>query len=217
VIERSIAAGTHGRYVMEPPASNGAAPVMFGFHGYGEGAEAQLDRMRAVPGAGRWRLVAIQGLHRFYQRRDNQVVASWMTRQDRELAIADNLAYVGAVMNEVAREFPAAPRLVLAGFSQGVAMTFRAAAAAPQRVDGVIAVGGDIPPELDAAALARVGAALVCRGERDDWYTAEKFDNDLRRLREAGAAVRPFVFGGGHEWSDDVLRAAGAFLDESHR
>lgn len=217
MIERSIAAGTHGRYLMEPPVSNGAAPVMFGFHGYAEAAEAQLDRMRAVPGAGRWRLVAIQGLHRFYQRRDNQVVASWMTRQDRELAMADNLAYVGAVMNEVAREFPEAPRLVLAGFSQGVAMTFRAAVAAPQRVDGVIAVGGDIPPELDAAALARVGAALVCRGERDDWYTAEKFDNDLRRLREAGAVVRPFVFGGGHEWSDDVLRAAGAFLDESHR
>jgi predicted esterase len=216
VIERSIAAATHGRYLMEPPASNGAAPVMFGFHGYAEGAETQLERMRAISGAERWRLVAIQGLHRFYQRRENQVVASWMTRQDRELAIADNLAYVAAVMNEVTREFPVAPRLVLAGFSQGVAMTFRAAAAAPQRVDGVIAVGGDIPPELDRAALARVGAALVCRGERDDWYTGEKFDNDLRRLREADARVQPFVFGGGHEWSDDVIRAAGLFLNESH-
>jgi len=216
VIERSIATGTHGRYLMEPPAPNGAAPVIFGFHGYAEGAETQLERMRAIPGAERWRLVAIQGLHRFYQRRENQVVASWMTRQDRELAIADNLAYVAAVMNEVTREFPAAPRLVLAGFSQGVAMTFRAAAAAPQPVDGVIAVGGDIPPELDRAALARVGAALVCRGERDDWYTGEKFDNDLRRLREADARVQPFVFGGGHEWSDDVIRAAGRFLNESH-
>jgi predicted esterase len=216
VIERSIAAATHGRYLMEPPASKGAAPVMFGFHGYAEGAETQLERMRAIPGAERWRLVAIQGLHRFYQRRENQVVASWMTRQDRELAIADNLVYVGAVMNEVTREFPAAPRLVLAGFSQGVAMTFRAAVAAPQRVDGVIAVGGDIPPELDRAALARVGAALICRGERDEWYTGEKFDHDLRRLREADARVQPFVFGGGHEWSDDVIRAAGRFLHESH-
>jgi predicted esterase len=216
VIERTIAAGTHGRYLMEPPASNGAAPVLFGFHGYAEGAEAQLERMRAIPGADRWRLVAIQGLHRFYQRRDNQVIASWMTRQDRELAIADNLAYVGAVMNAVAGEFPGAPRVVVAGFSQGVAMTFRAAAAASPPVDGVIAVGGDIPPELDARALARVPAALVCRGERDEWYTAEKFDHDVRRLREAGAEVRPIVFAGGHEWSDDVIRAAGRFLDEQN-
>ena len=214
MIERTIATGTHGRYLVEPPASSGAAPVLFGFHGYAEGAETQLERMRAIPGAARWRLVAIQGLNRFYQRRENQVIASWMTRQDRDLAIADNLAYVAGVMREVAKEWPGAPRVVLAGFSQGVAMTFRAATAAPQPVHGVIAVGGDVPPELDAAALANVRSALVCRGARDEWYTMDKFDSDVRRLREAGAAVRPLAFDGGHEWSDPVVRAASLFLDE---
>ena len=137
-----------------------------------------------------------------------------MTRQDRDLAIEDNLAYVAGVMHEVAREWPGAPRIVLAGFSQGVAMTFRAVAAAPQPVNGVIAVGGDVPPELDAAALARVPSALVCRGQRDEWYTTDKFDSDVRRLREAGATVRPLAFDGGHEWSDDVVRAASLFLNE---
>ena len=189
--------------------------MLFGFHGYAEGAETQLARMRAIPGSDRWRLVAIQGLHRFYQRRENQVIASWMTRQDRELAIADNLAYVAAVMREVANEFPGAPRLVVAGFSQGVAMTFRVAAASAQPIDGVIAVGGDVPPELDLSALGRLRAALVCRGERDEWYTNEKFDSDVRRLRQAGAAVKPLLFAGGHEWSDEVIRAAAVFLDES--
>lgn len=215
MIERTIAAGTHGRYLIEPPASAGAAPVLFGFHGYAEGAETQLARMRAIPGSDRWRLVAIQGLHRFYQRRENHVIASWMTRQDRELAIADNLAYVAAVIREVANEFPGAPRLVVAGFSQGVAMSFRAAAASAQPIDGVIAVGGDVPPELDRSALGRLRAALVCRGERDEWYTNEKFDSDVRRLREAGAAVKPLLFAGGHEWSDEVIRAAAVFLNES--
>jgi predicted esterase len=217
VIERTIATGTHGRYLIEPPTSGGVAPVLFGFHGYAEGAEAQLERLRAIPGADRWRLVAIQGLHRFYQRRENQVVASWMTRQDRELAMADNHAYVAAVMREVASEFPGSPRSVVAGFSQGVAMTFRAAAWSPLPVDGVIAVGGDVPPELDAAALGRTPAALVCRGERDEWYTTAKFDEDVRRLRQAGVAVTPVLFPGGHEWSDDVLRAAAAFLEEPRR
>ena len=215
MIERTIAAATHGRYLVEPPLSAGTAPVLFGFHGYAEGAEAQLDRLRAIPGAERWRLVAIQGLHRFYQRRDNQVVASWMTRQNRELAIADNLAYVSGVMAEVAREFPPS-RVILAGFSQGVAMVFRAAAAAAPPVHGVIVVGGDVPPELDAPALARVGAALVCRGAEDPFYSPEKFDNDARRLREAGVEVRPLLYPGGHEWSPEVIRAAGLFLTESH-
>ena len=214
MIERTIATGTHGRYLIEPPESAGAAPVLFGFHGYAEGAEAQLERMRAIPGAGRWRLVAVQGLHRFYQRRENQVIASWLTRQDRELAIADNLAYVEGVMRDVEKEWPGARRVVLAGFSQGVAMVYRVAAAAPRPVDGVIAVGGDVPPELDAAALARVPSALVCRGERDEWYTTDKFDNDIGRLREAGVAVRPLAYDGGHEWADDVIRAASLFLNE---
>ena len=214
MIERSIATGMHGRYLVVPPASAGPAPIVMGFHGYAEGAEAQLERLRAIPGAERWLLVSVQGLNRFYQRRTNDVVAGWMTRQDRELAIADNLAYVAGVMDAVGREWPGAPRVVLAGFSQGVAMMFRAAAAAVRPVDGVVAVGGDVPPELDRAALARVRAALVCRGARDEWYTAATYDNDVRRLRDAGTDVRPLLFEAGHEWSDDVVRAASLFLHE---
>ena len=212
MIERSLATRTHGRYLVVPPAALGPAPVLVGFHGYAEGAEVQLERLRAIPGADRWRLVSIQGLHRFYQRRMNEVVAGWMTRQDRELAIADNLAYVAGVTEAIGREWPGASRVVLAGFSQGVAMTYRAAAAA--RVDGVIAVGGDVPPELDAAALAHVPAALVCRGARDEFYAPAAFDNDVRRLREAGAEVRPVLFEGAHEWSDEVVRSAAVFLHE---
>ena len=214
MIERTIATGTHGRYLIEPPAAAGPAPLLVGFHGYGEGAVAQLERLRRIPGVARWRLLSIQGLHRFYQRRENQVVASWMTRQDRELAIADNLAYVAAVIDAVSHEFPGAPRLVLSGFSQGVAMTFRAAAALTRAPDAVIAVGGDVPPELDAAAVKRAGCILVCHGSRDEWYTQAIFERDVTRLRDAGVSVQPVEFDGGHEWSDAVVQAAGLFLRE---
>jgi predicted esterase len=214
VIERTIAIGTHGRYLLEPPASAGPAPMLVGFHGYGEGAGIQLERMRRIPGADRWLLVSIQGLHRFYQRRANEVVASWMTRQDREHAIADNLAYASAVFDAVEREYPGGTRLVLTGFSQGVAMMFRAAVASSRPVDGVIAVGGDVPPELGPAVLARVRRALVCHGARDEWYTEAIFGRDIQRLREAGVTVRPLEFDGGHEWSDEVVQAASSFLDQ---
>jgi len=214
VIERTIATGAHGRYLLEPPSTSGAAPLLVGFHGYGEAAEAQLDRMRRIPGADRWLLVSIQGLHRFYNRRANEVVASWMTRQDRELAIDDNLAYVAAVLAEVCRDHPAAPRTVFSGFSQGVAMTFRALAASPAPIDGVIAAGGDVPPELDAAVVGRAQAAVVCRGTRDEWYTSVIFERDVQRLQQAHVAVRAVEFEGGHEWSDAVIQAAAAFLRE---
>jgi len=214
VIERSIATTTHGRYLTLPAVAALPAGLLVGFHGYGEGAESQLQRLRAIPGSDRWTLVAIQGLHRFYQRRTNEVIASWMTRQDRELAIVDNLAYVEAVVDVVSRESAAVSRLVFAGFSQGVAMAFRAACATLRRVDGIIAVGGDVPPEIGADALARVRSALVCRGERDEWYTTDKFQHDVTRIRQSGAAVQPVMFEGGHEWAETVLEKAAGFLHD---
>jgi len=216
-IDRTITAGTHGRYLIEPPASAGPAAVLVGFHGYSEGAEAQLERMRRIPGAERWLLVSIQGLHRFYQRRTNEVVASWMTRQDRALAMADNLAYVNAVIDAVDREYPGAMPLVLSGFSQGVSMTFRAATGLSRRVDGVIAVGGDVPPEIGPDALEGVRQALVCHGTHDELYPEAMFKRDVQRLRDAHVSVRALEFDGGHEWSDAVVQAASVFLGERWR
>ena len=216
MIERTLATTTHGRYLVEPAAQDGAAPVLVGFHGYGETAETQLERMQSIPGAERWLLVSIQGLHRFYQRRTNEVIASWMTRQDRELAIADNLAFVAAVLNDIRRDVATRPGMVFAGFSQGVAMMFRAAVHASDAVAGVIAAGGDVPPEIGPTALARVTRALVCRGTQDAWYTPEKFAADVQRLNVAGVVTQPLEFDGGHDWSNDVIAAAAAFLRERH-
>jgi predicted esterase len=190
--------------------------MLVGFHGYGEDAEAQLERLRAMPESAHWICVSIQALHRFYQRRTNAVVASWMTRQDRELAIADNVAYVMTCIDAVAAEWPTIPEIMFAGFSQGVGMAFRAAVHSSRHVAGVIAVGGDVPPELTPEAVKRVTAALIARGNSDDWYTKEKFADDERRLRESSVSVRVLEFNGGHEWSGEVTAAASDFLRERH-
>jgi predicted esterase len=191
--------------------------VLVGFHGYGEDAERQLDRLRAIPGSDGWLIVSIQGLHRFYQRQTNAVVASWMTRQHRELAIADNNAYVATTLDDVVAAWPTARRIAFAGFSQGVAMAFRAATSSARPTAGVIAVGGDIPPELDAPTLGRVQSALVCRGSRDEFYAANTFAADLRRLQESGVNVQRCEFDGAHEWPRAVDDAAAGFLQQSYR
>jgi predicted esterase len=211
-VEQTITATTHGRYLVV--AAEADAPLLVGFHGYAEPADLQLERLRAIAGAERWTLVAPQALHRFYLGRRDDVVASWMTRQDREVAIADNLAYVAAIVDAEWTARRGSRGIVFAGFSQGVAMAFRAAAASRLPVAGVLAVGGDVPPELDRAALARIGRALLCHGLSDEWYTSQKLESDRARLVDAGVAVTVFEFAGGHEWGNDVLRAASTFLHE---
>src|SRR5215470_852075 len=159
--EHTSATPTHGRYLVSPGAASDA-PLLLGFHGYGETAEDELRRLQTIPGIDRWAVVSIQGLHQFYRRSTNEVVASWMTRQNREQAISDNIAYVQNVVNALSQKSSAT--LVLTGFSQGVAMAFRAATGLNQTITAVIACGGDIPPELEPNALARIPTVLIGRG-----------------------------------------------------
>jgi predicted esterase len=73
-------------------------------------------------------------------------------------------------------------------------------------------MGGDVPPELDSAALSRIPAVLIGRGIRDDWYTAEKAAADERRLRRASVDVEVIALDAGHEWTAEFGRAVARFL-----
>ena len=53
-----------------------------------------------------------------------------MTLHDREHAIADNVDYIGSVLDAVGTTYGVRRPLVFAGFSQGGAMAYRAAARA---------------------------------------------------------------------------------------
>lgn len=209
VLTTAVAATTHGRVLTRHAPSQ--AGVLAGFHGYYENADIQLARLAAIPGADRWTLVSIQGLHRFYRARTEDVVASWMTRQDRELAIADNIAYVDGAM--AAALGAAAPsRLVCAGFSQGVAMAFRAGVRGRARTSGIIAVGGDVPPELLADPDARFPPVLLIRGAQDDYYPQRMFEGNVAALRSRGTDVTTVVVDAAHDWTSEVSDAAGHFL-----
>ena len=111
--------------------------------------------------------------------RDNLVVASWMTRQDRELAIAENVEYVGSVLDAVSREYSSRAPLVFLGFSQGVGMAYRAAA--HYRADALIALAGDVPPDVAASTRVPLPPILIGRGTRDDMYPEPQARRGRRR------------------------------------
>jgi predicted esterase len=186
--------------------------MLVGFHGYAEDAETQMERLRAIPESSSRICVSIQALNRFYQTRTGKVVGNWMTRQDREAAIADNIEYVSGCLAEVEANWPVSPGLVFTGFSQGVAMAFRAAVHSARTVAGVIAVGGDVPPELEPVDLQRIPAALIVRGKDDHLYTAEQFTKDAERLRQSCLKVSTFESSSGHEWSGGITAAVSGFL-----
>ena len=197
----------HGRVLVREVAH--PAAVIVGFHGYMENAEIQMARLQEVAGDQAWTLISVQGLHRFYRGRSEEVIASWMTRQDREDMIADNIAYADRVIEAAG---PGDVPLITTGFSQGVAMAFRTAVRGRRPAAGVAAVGGDVPPELPADRVAALPPTLLARGERDDWYTTSKMEADIAALTARGVQPETLVYPGAHEWTPAVNDAISRFV-----
>ena len=193
----TVAATVHGRFLVRPGPPD---RLLIGFHGYAETAEVHLDALRRIDGTDAWTLVSIQALHPFYTSRYERIVASWMTKLDRELAIEDNKAYVRSVIDF----FHQPQKVVFAGFSQGGAMAYRAAADFG-RAAGVIVLAADLPPDVSSIDVP----VLIGRGIRDEWYTDEKLKKDLRFLPNAQVCT----FDGAHEWTDEFRGAAAKFLE----
>lgn len=204
MLVRTLETAIHGRYLFE---DRGAERLLVGFHGYAETAETHLAELEKIPGIERWSVASVQALHPFYTR-SGSIVASWMTSLDRELAIEDNIGWVRRVLSDL----PAPRTLVFAGFSQGATMAARAAGYAGPAA-GLMLLGGDVPPEMHEDPSVLLPPTLLARGMTDDWYTDEKFKKDLKFLEaNAKGGVRPLVFAGGHEWTDELRTAAAQFL-----
>jgi predicted esterase len=209
--ELNVSVTTHGRVLIEDGALNGPLRLLVGFHGYAQNADEMIAMLESIPGASSWTRVSVQALHRFYRRRSRETVASWMTRQHRDVLIADNIAYVEAALAMAAAD-RRIEKLAFCGFSQGVAMAFRAAVLGARKADAVLALGGDVPPELLADPAAWLPRVLLARGTRDEFYTNENLRADEAALTARGASVDTLTFDGGHEWHADFAIRAGELL-----
>jgi len=222
----SIPASVHGRVLIKRRRvsfSEKRHPTSFpevtivGFHGYAQSAEDMMDVLQRLPGSEAFTLVSVQALHRFYTRGDQKIVASWMTRQDREETIADNVSYVDRVLETTSGVVfeKTTPDVVFLGFSQGVAMAYRAALLGAHRGAAVIAIGGDVPPDVKAVPRERWPRVMIAAGAKDQWYTAEKVAADEAFLKQLGVAHEIHRSDAGHEATDEMLAAAARFIAHS--
>jgi predicted esterase len=209
-----VAAQTHGRVIVRIPNFGGPWPLLLGFHGYAQTAHDQLAALARISGTDRWLVASVQALHPFYTR-DDRIVANWMTRLDREHAIADNIEYVGRTLDLLRTQYPTCAPLVFVGFSQGGAMAYRAAA--HHRCAGVMVLASDVPPDVTVDVPYQLPPILIGRGTKDTWYTEEKQFADETRLRSLAATYETATFDGAHEWTDEFNKAAGQWLERRRR
>lgn len=185
-----------------------AREVWFLLHGYGQSAADLLEACAPLCADGRL-LVAPEGLSRFYLRgTQGSIGASWMTREDRELEIADYVRWLDALAAHLPLPAGAVARCVL-GFSQGAATAWRWLALGRTHADRLVQWAGGIPPDVDLAGhhqrFERLRICLV-RGESDRVWDEAAFMADCKRLADHGLAHDCHPFEGGHAVDGAVLR-----------
>lgn len=193
------------RYHVLGELGPGTRELEFALHGYGQLAQAFLAALRARSHRERV-LVAPEGLSRYYLRRGTgEVGASWMTKEERALEIADTLRY----LDRLAETFDArAGTRTLLGFSQGAATAARWAVLGRTLFARVLLWGCPLPPDLELLAhRARVLALrwVFVLGEHDTTIERAAVARDVGRLRELGASVEEHTFDGGHELDAGLL------------
>ena len=191
-------------------------------HGYGQLARRFVRHFRDVAGPDRM-IVAPEALNRFYvagpadvrSHAEVPVGATWMTREDRDREIDDQRAYLDAVLDAVRTPWTAdpAPRLVVLGFSQGVATAVRWVARAAATPDRVIAWAGSLPQELDAdtARRALAGRLTLVAGRADELLAPARLEAERARLATLGLEAPLVWYDGGHTIDGPTLsRLAGS-------
>ncbi len=181
----------------------------FALHGYRQTARRFARRFTAVDEPERI-VVVPEALSRFYvdpspgrHGPEHRVGASWMTREDRDNEIADYVAYLDAVADEVARTAAqAARRRVVLGFSQGSHTASRWVVLGRADVQELVLWGGGLATDLGLDALA-VGLAGVrvtfVRGARDRYRDPREEAAQIGLLEELGVSFSVLIFPGGHE------------------
>lgn len=185
-----------------------ARGVLLALHGYGQLADAVVDVLAPAVDAIGWALVCPEGMHRFHPVGARGAVgASWMSRHGRAHDIAANRRYLAAVVERIAERWP---RRALAGlgFSQGASQLWRLAHQ-QGGLDLLLAIGGDIPPELHDRTPSSRPPVVLGRGRGDRIYTAERLAADAAVLARLAWPHRCLDWPGGHTLDAEVAAVVG--------
>lgn len=195
-------------YTLGEPTEN-IEHIWFVCHGYGQPA-AQFLKNFDILNDGKNFITAPEGLHRFYWNGfDGKVVASWMTREDRQNDIKDYVNFLDALYEKTLHRFKGRKiKITVLGFSQGVATVCRWLCLGKAKADNLILWAGIFPPDLKFAPDGNIFKKLkttVVVGTRDEFLKEGQIEEYEHALEQLGINYQLIRFDGKHEINKEVL------------
>jgi predicted esterase len=182
-------------------------------HGYGQLADRFLSRFSQFASNER-AFIAPEGLHRFYlDGSSGKIGASWMTREDREKDISDNIEW----LNQLYANLCISPHTKkhLLGFSQGAATAVRWFCSNRFEIDSLCLWAGSFPPdvsiEINKERFAQTKLFTI-HGSRDPIVSTEQMSVLHEMMLVHSVDFKTIQYDGGHQIDalpiSDLLNAA---------
>jgi len=175
-------------------------------HGYGQLANRFLKKFESIDN-GKRLIVAPEGLSRFYWKGfSGNVVASWMTKEDRLDDIDNYVNYLDTVYKQIIGDKKIKVRLL--GFSQGTATACRWAIQGDSKIDQLIMWAGAFPEDVNYFENSDFFNKLDIKflvGNEDRMFTKEQIKAHRDMIADKGVDFEYLEFEGDHNIYDQPL------------
>ena len=205
IASHQITVSKTARYCTLGDFSDKTKEVWIVLHGYAQLSSDFLLPFTILNDDSRF-FVAPEGLNRFYAKGfGGKPAATWMTSEMRESEIKDYVLYLNTLY-ECLRLGEGNKKVVLLGFSQGVATATRWLHQTTHRVDELIIYAGEIAAELRNPISSKLTSIPITyvTGDKDRLIDSARLAEVKVLMKSLNA--REIVFSGGHEVTPDTLK-----------
>ena len=207
--QKNIIIPKTARYFTLGEATDQIENIWFVCHGYAQLANYFIKNFEPINDK-KNSIVAPEGLHRFYwQGFSGKVVASWMTKEDREEDIKDYINYLDAVYSEVLSQFENKKvKINVLGFSQGAATVCRWIENKKPTIDNLILWAGAFPNDMNFkmnSAYFNGIKIVVVIGDTDEFINEQEVQAHENLLKTNKIKFQLIRFKGKHEIHQETL------------
>jgi len=178
--------------------------IVIALHGYGQLARYFIQKFRNLDP--KIAVIAPEGFHRFYLNGSSgRVGASWMTKEDRELDISENMTYLNSVHETFLSQI-GQKKTVLLGFSQGAATAARWYFMRSKQIDHLVMWASVFPPDLELPNSSTVwNTDFFVIGDEDPYFYTETREEVIQHYAKIGFEI--IRYKGDHTLNDTVFQS----------
>lgn len=183
--------------------------ILFALHGYGQLSEYFLKKLEPIFNEERLVVVPEATNYAYLEGFSGRVGANWMTRHERESAIANNHDYLNGLLENILLKYTKTPIIKVLGFSQGAATATRWVSQLPMSVDSLILWSGGFAHDLN---LRETGEKLknteimIVLGNNDNLITPDSIQKQDEFISTLPLKVEKLQFEGGHDLNIPLLQ-----------